>query len=120
MFQGFGERAPRPLEGESLIRYRKRLATHLKKHSADWKGVKFSELPEPAFSIAEQHVYADAIEAAAHPVDLQPGEMRPVETTSSSGHRMTVFHGKDSFVKGMGGQSRRVTQFARPDGTLVN
>jgi hypothetical protein len=87
VFQGFGERAPRPLEGESLIRYRKRLATHLKKHSADWKNVKFSELPEPAFAIAEQHVYADALEAAAHPVDLEPGEMRPVETTSSSGHR---------------------------------
>lgn len=106
VFAGFGEYAPRPMEGESLLRYRKRLATVLKKHSTDWKDVKFSELPEAAFAIVEGKVYADAISAAAHPVDLAPGELRAVKTVTPAGHSMTTFLGKDSFVKGLSNSRR--------------
>jgi len=112
VFAGFGERAPRPLEGEVLIDYRRRLATKLKKHSPAWGKVKFSELPESAFKIAEDTVYNDAIAAAANPVDLQAGELRMVtKIDPTTGVRSNVFYGKESFVKQMGRPGRRVASF---------
>ena len=112
VFAGFGERAPRPLEGEILVDYRKRLATRLKKHSATWGKVKLSELPDSAFQIAEDTIYNDAISAAANPVDLEAGELRMVtKIDPSTGVRSNVFYGKESFVKKMGRPGRRVQSF---------
>ena len=112
VFNGFGQRAPRPLEGEALIDYRKRLATKLKSHSTMWKSVKFSTLPEEAFGIAEGQVYADALAAASNPVDLNPGELREVtKIDPQTGVRTIVFYGKESFVKQMGRPGRRVASF---------
>jgi hypothetical protein len=112
VFNGFGQRAPRPLEGEALFDYRKRLATKLKTHSTAWKGVKLSQLPEEAFGIAESQIYADADTAAANPIDLGAGELRMVtKIDPSTGVRSNVFYGKESFVKNMGRPGRRVTSF---------
>jgi hypothetical protein len=112
VFNGFGQRAPRPLEGEAIIDYRKRLATKLKGYSTAWKSVKFSQLPEEAFNIAETQVYADAVSAATNPTDLEAGELRQVtKTDPSTGVRTIVFYGKESFVKQMGRPGRRVKSF---------
>jgi hypothetical protein len=112
IFNGFGQRAPRPLEGEGLVDYRKRLATKLKSYSPVWKSVKFSQLPEEAFGIAEGQVYADAIAAASNPTDLEAGELRQVtKTDPSTGVRTIVFYGKDCFVKQMGRPGRKVQAF---------
>ena len=112
VFNGFGERAPRPLEGESLVSYRKRLATKLKTHSQAWKAVPLSKLPEEAFSVAEVQIYADAERAAAHPVDLAEGELRMVtKIDPATGRRYNDFYGKESFVKQMGRPGRRVASF---------
>jgi hypothetical protein len=112
VFNGFGQRAPRPLEGEALVDYRKRLATKLKGYSPAWKGVKFSQLPEEAFSIAETQVYADAALAASNPADLNPGELREVSKIDPRTSQKTiVFYGKEHFVKQMGRPGRRVQSF---------
>jgi hypothetical protein len=112
VFNGFGQRAPRPLEGEALIDYRKRLATKLKSYSPVWKSVKFSKLPEEAFGIAEAQVYSDATAAASNPIDLNPGELREVtKIDPQTGVRTIVFYGKESFVKQMGRPGRRVASF---------
>jgi hypothetical protein len=112
VFNGFGQRAPRPLEGEALLDYRKRLATKLKSYSPVWKSVKFSRLDDEAFGIAETQVYADAISAASNPTDLEAGELRQVtKTDPSTGVRTIVFYGKDCFVKQMGRPGRRVQSF---------
>lgn len=112
VFSGFGLRAPRPLDGEALADYRRRLATKLKPHSAMWKNVKFSQLNDDAFAIAETQVYTDAASAAANPVDLDAGELREVtKIDPSTGVRSIVFYGKESFVKGMGRPGRRVASF---------
>ena len=112
VFSGFGQRAPRPLEGESLIGYRKRLATKLKSYSPVWKNVKFSQLPDEAFGIAETQVYSDAAVAAANPMDLEAGELRMVtKIDPATGVRSNVFYGKESFVKQMGRPGRRVAAF---------
>jgi hypothetical protein len=112
IFNGFGKRAPRPLEGESLLNYRKRLAGHLKTYSDSWKGIKLTQLPDAAFDVAERQIYADSERAAASPVDLGEGELRAVtRQDATTGQRTTVFYGKDSFVKSMGRPSRRVRGF---------
>jgi hypothetical protein len=112
VFSGFGTRAPRPLEGEALGDYRRRLATKLKSHSPTWKSIKFSKLDDEAFAVAESQVYSDAAGAAANPVDLEAGELREVtKIDPQTGVRSIVFYGKESFVKGMGRPGRRVASF---------
>jgi hypothetical protein len=112
VYNGFGQRAPRPLDGENLLDYRKRLATKLKTHSNIWKAVKLSVLPEEAFGIAETQIYADATAAAVNPVDLEAGELRMVtKIDPATGVRSNVFYGKESFVKSMGRPGRRVASF---------
>jgi hypothetical protein len=112
VFAGFGTRAPRPLEGEGLMDYRKRLANKLKTHSSKWKTAKLSRLDEDIFSPIEEQIYADAITAAANPVDLEAGELRAVtKTDPTTGVRTIVFYGKESFIKGMGRPGRRVAAF---------
>lgn len=107
-FMAFGKRAPRPMEGEMLLRYRKRLATVLKPYSPMWRDpqIKFSELPDATFNVAETQVYADAIAAAASPNDLAEGELRPIVRKDHAGREITTFVGKESFVKGMGHPNR--------------
>ena len=112
VFNGFGQRAPRPLDGEILIDYRRRLATKLKPHSKIWGNVKLSVLPEEAFGIAENQIYTDATTAATNPVDLEAGELRMVtKIDPATGVRSNVFYGKESFVKAMGRPGRRVQSF---------
>jgi hypothetical protein len=113
VYQGFGKHAPRPLEGEVLFDYRKRLATNLKMHSAMWKGVKLSRLDEEAFGPIESQIYADAATAAANPSDLEAGELRMVtKIDPTTGVRSNVFYGKEHFVKSMGRPGRRVASFS--------
>lgn len=112
VYTGFGKRAPRPLEGEALFDYRKRLATHLKTYSPMWKNVKFSRLDEETFAPIESQVYTDATSAAANPTDLDAGELRMVtKIDPATGVRSNVFYGKESFVKQMGRPGRRVASF---------
>jgi hypothetical protein len=112
VYQGFGKHAPRPLEGEGLMDYRKRLATNLKMHSSMWKNVKLSKLDEEAFSPIETQIYSDAASAAANPLDLEAGELRMVtKIDPTTGVRSNVFYGKESFVKQMGRPGRRVASF---------
>jgi hypothetical protein len=112
VYQGFGKHAPRPLEGEDLLDYRKRLATNLKMHSPRWKDGKLSRLDDENFAQIESQIYADAASAAVNPVDLGAGELREVQRHNPvTGHRENVFYGKEHFVKGMGRPGRRVQAF---------
>jgi hypothetical protein len=112
VFNGFGKRAPRPLEGESLFDYRKRMATALKSHSPQWKNAKLTRLDEEIFGPIETQIYADAISAAANPIDLKAGELRMVtKIDPATGVRTNVFYGSESFVKQMGRPGRRVQSF---------
>jgi hypothetical protein len=112
VFQGFGKHAPRPLEGEDVMDYRKRLAKDLKIHSPRWSKTKFSRMDDETFGQIEEQVYADATTAAANPVDLEAGELRMVtKVDPATGMRSNVFYGKESFVKQMGRPGRRVAAF---------
>ena len=60
--------APRPLDGETLIAYRRRLATGLKEHSKAWKDIDLKVIADDAaFSNIENTIYSDAEQAGLHP-----------------------------------------------------
>jgi 8-oxo-dGTP pyrophosphatase MutT (NUDIX family) len=93
VFSAFGDAAPRPLRGENLLSYRKRLATQLKTHSPNWKSVDINDLPAAAVEIAEKQIYADAVAASAHPTDLPAGSLRAIEKKDSNGQLVRTFVG---------------------------
>lgn len=98
VFAAYGKRAPRPLDGESEVTYRRRLAREIQKNTKGFKSFDFSGLAGKSFEQIEGMIYADAMEMAAHPEDLAAGELRAITTTETSGHRVTRFVGKSSFV----------------------
>lgn len=118
VFHKFGQAAPRPLNGEDELTYRRRLATTLKVHSQDWKGVDLSAIADStAFKIAEDRIYADADVAAMNPIDLSPRELREItRVDSTTGQRMTTFVGApgSTFIGLLKRPSRRVTRLSAP------
>lgn len=89
-----GLNAPRPMEGETPIAYRRRLVGQLKKHSADYKEIDIAKIDdEKILAIVEKRVYADAEMAARKPVDLGAGELRKVQRIDEVGRRITEYHG---------------------------
>jgi hypothetical protein len=110
VYSAFGKRAPRPLDGETLHLYRRRLASSLKDHSKDWKSVDVRLLDSASFDVVEGKIYADAALAANHPDDLPEGEIRAIRSTDSdTGHRVTRFVGNASFVRQFKQPARIVT-----------
>lgn len=118
VFHKFGQSAPRPLNGEDELTYRRRLATTLKVHSTDWKGVDLCAIADStAFKIAEDRIYADADVAAMNPMDLSPRELREItRVDSTTGQRMTTFVGApgSTFIGLLKRPSRRVTRLSAP------
>lgn len=85
----FGERAPRPLRGETVLGYRKRMAKQMQQHSKQWKGVDLNVLPKAAFDIAEGQIFADAQVAASAPTSA-PGQLRSVQRRDATTGRVTT------------------------------
>jgi hypothetical protein len=111
--QSFGKRAGAPLLGETKNEYDKRMATGFKQYSR-WKDTKFSEVPDGAFEVMKADVYADAMRAAEHPVDLADGELRQVvHVDPMTGQRRIEWKGTSSFIKDFSRVGRRVQAFNR-------
>jgi len=109
VYANFGKRAPRPLDGETLHLYERRLASSLKEYSKDWKGVDVRLLDTASFNVIRSKIYADAALAASHPDDLPEGEIRAISKTNGSGHRITEFVGNSSFIRGFKQPARIIT-----------
>lgn len=112
VFSALGARAPRPLDGEDLLAYRRRLAGGLKTHSAAWKTVDLTAIADAvAFDNIETQIYADATRAAHTPVDLPAGVLREVgRTDPTTGQRTVSFYGADTFFKGLNRGGRRLSR----------
>lgn len=112
VFNAHGERAPRPMDGETPLAYRRRLTKALQSHSPRWKGANLTAIADATtFDMIQEQVYADAVEAARRPTNVPKGTLRPItRTDSATGHRITEFVGNTSFVRGFKPRSRRVTQ----------
>ena len=108
-FQAHGLHAPRFMDGETVIAYRKRLASALKVHSSVWKGIDLTPFADDSFAIAEGQIFADSDAAAQNPTDLPDFVLRPVTRTDpTTGQRMTTFYGKNTFISQLKRPSRRV------------
>ena len=94
VYAAFGDSAPRWMTGEAEEGYRVRLLTPLKKHSKTWKDVNLSTLPSDALKIAEETIYHDAIEAAAHPATGPEAGLQEVfDAEPRTGRRISRFRG---------------------------
>ena len=115
VFQAHGLHAPRFMQGEGVVAYRKRIASTLKAHSAVWKGIDLSAFPDDSFAIAESQIYNDAMVAAVNPVDLPEFVLRPITTVDhATGQRSTRFVGKNTFISQLKRPSRRVAHIGAP------
>lgn len=94
VYAAFGDSAPRALQGESLMAYRRRLVRSLQKHSTAWKDVKLEAIGDAqALAVAETQIYADAAHAARNPVDLPGGKLQEITRTDATGRRISEFRG---------------------------
>jgi hypothetical protein len=108
-----GKRADVFMAGETPAMYKRRMAAALQEYSAKWKGIKLDSLPDEAFAIAEDSIYADAVIAARNPSDIQPGRARAVTKVLPTGHTETTFHGNDyHFTQAFGRPARRIRSIA--------
>jgi 8-oxo-dGTP pyrophosphatase MutT (NUDIX family) len=106
-----GTRAPRPMDGENILAYRRRLAAGLKDHSLAWKGVDLRAIAdEVAFTNIENTIYADAEMAGLHPVASSEDFLREITETDVTGRKLSKFVGRPSAW---------MNQFAAPKRKLV-
>lgn len=96
VYMQHGLQAPRALNGESVLAYRKRLARGLQAHSDRWKTQDLLKLDDGAFVVVEEQIFADSVVAAANPADLADGVLRPIVRKLDSGHTVTEFRGSPS------------------------
>jgi 8-oxo-dGTP pyrophosphatase MutT (NUDIX family) len=106
-----GSKAPRALDGETLIAYRRRLANGLKEHSKSWKDIDLKVISDDAaFSNIESTIYADAEQAGLHPADMGEDFLREIKSKDSTGREISTFVGRPSAW---------MNQFAAPKRQLV-
>ena len=91
--QAFGWQAPRPMSGELLGEYRRRLLRRFLPYSQKFKDVDPSTIQDGSvFDGVEALVFADAITAARTPENF-PGMLREVKKTDAAGRVMSEFYG---------------------------
>ena len=94
-----GSRAGRPLVGRIAGRLSR---AHGGKFAGDEQAVEGAEvglLQDQAFAMAEEQIYADAIEQARRPSHIPGGGMREIRRQTPAGHMVSEFVGDTHFVE---------------------
>lgn len=108
IFMAFGDSAPRPLNGEDLNSYRRRLAGALKVHSPSLKDVNLNVIfDSAAFDYMEGQIYSDASAAALKPTDLPEHQLREVKSRDVTGRTISQFVGQPKAWMGTHSANRR-------------
>lgn len=85
----------RPMDGESVIAYRKRMVKGLQKHSATYGKINIGNITDAAMlDIVEKGVYADSMAAAHAPVTMNGGMPRAI-VSEEGGRKRTEYVGGD-------------------------
>lgn len=110
VFNGFGQSAPHPQQGESPTAYRRRCANMLKANSKVWKNIELAKLDGDALNIAVDQIYHDSVVSATAPVaSLGKKEIVVERRDRNTGHMVRTFRGSRSFVRAFTMPSRVVT-----------
>jgi len=105
-FAAFGDHAPRPLLGEDLPAYRRRIVGKLKVHSPAWEKANLHAVSDGvAFDNIEREVFADAAKVAKAPISVPEGVLRCDEHRTPGGHTVRTYYGRtrswmDDFADG--------------------
>lgn len=115
-YQSFGQRAPAPQAGESIDRYRRRLARGLQRFAKDgFNKIDIAKLSGDALDAIEGKIYADAIVASSDPgLGAPPGELIERKRMSGAGHTISEFFARDktqTYIRDFKGPARRVIGF---------
>jgi hypothetical protein len=94
LYRGAGRLpAPSPEPGERPAGYERRLVDGLRIYSPRWSKARgISAMPDDAFQIAREQIYADAIENAKS-YGLKARELKAIPTRSASGHESVEWVG---------------------------
>jgi len=93
----FGKSASRPLQGESLMAYRKRLLRGLQAYSDSYKDVNLNAIKDgKLLSIAEKQIFADAAAASRASVGMPAGQLIEMHEKDRAGRTITKFKGSMS------------------------
>jgi len=113
---GDAQGAPRPLQQEDHMGYRRRLANRLKAHAPRFKDIDILSINDAAtFDYMEEQVFKDAQEAALHPADLPPATLREIKTRDATGREISTFVGDSAaFIGQFTGPARRMTRLGLP------
>ena len=92
VYAAFGKRASRPLQGESLMGYRKRLLRGLQTYSDAYKGIDLRSIKDAALlAIAEKQIFSDAFSASK--VVAHGDSLVEHRTTDRTGRTISTFTG---------------------------
>jgi hypothetical protein len=108
----FGERAPRPMSGETLQSYRCRLLRRYKHHSKEFADADLAAIKDPKlFAGIESRIYADARAAGATP-NVPAEQLWERVRTDPSGRRISEFYGSPRvWMRTFSGHRRYVRSF---------
>ena len=100
--QMHGQRASRPLDGERIESYDRRMAKVFQKHSDKWKDTNLADMPiEVVTRVIAPEIRADSMKAA-YKSDPSPGAMqREIIKTDRTGRRISEFIGPVDAANGM-------------------
>ena len=94
VYSAFGKSASRPLSGESLTAYRKRMVRGLQAHSDEMKNVNINAIKDEAMlTVVEKRVYADAIAASRGTGAIAKGQLIELHKKDRAGRTITEFRG---------------------------
>ena len=94
VYSAFGKSASRPLQGESLMAYRKRMLRGLQAHSDEMKTVNINSIKDEAMlAIVEKRVYADALAASRGTGSIAKGQLIALHKKDQAGRTITEYRG---------------------------
>lgn len=94
VYSAFGKSASRPLQGESLINYRKRMLRGLQAHSDEMKNININKIADEAMlDLVEKRIYADALQASRGTGAIGRGQLIPVYKKDQAGRTITEYRG---------------------------
>jgi len=94
VYASFGKSASRPLKGEVLLSYRKRLLRGLQAYSDSYKSVNLASIKDAQLlNIAEKQIFNDALMAAKSPTMFAPDQLIEIHEKDRAGRTITKFKG---------------------------